>query len=799
MTFYENVFVGGKTFSCERCNDTGDIIQLITKIRGVPKEIALKFLETKHPSAYADLKTNSKKEAYLKRSQAVQSFFEQGRTLSDSRMLTSFKGFLNYRGLDLQPLLSWHEDNLDKQFRWFNKDDYLRISKTAQLPFQWPSSTTGLLASPLYRTPGQLSGLLLVYSNPQLRTQVVILDTELQEPGYGIHPQMAIRSSPLIAVVDPAWWLHISFHIANSNEQLNPSALLFDGEQRTRAPYMLAKRPVVFWHYQLTPQIFKACIKLNAKFTSVGSSGDKLLPKVLFQHRTSQLPKEVYDQAKTWKEAIQDYAKTATPEELLTFIKACSLSYTDAHALQEVLGKHFQPYIQGGTYNECPPETVNHPVGVIEQTENGWVLLSKGQRFPATSHSFRITHFLWEQKELKANIEFYYEGDWVPVCVPSAKLYLKPYQTLVEAALSCGIPGFTALKKVQPELAMIAQKLHPPKPAKQHRVLGWDFTGAVLRTSNVELSLLSGQFRKTNRASQQPCLPLANQIPPTPAAVQTVLQHAPTTKVLSALTNQLLRLSLGHPPLMVNAAGNYATLAQQLLRDLGLFGNNPLQLLTEPLANALTPQRANTLVMKKVALWASCDRRIANWAAVHQPVLYLGENCGPIETINPAQLQKLALHLLAYAIGAFAEKDTVTNAVVAAWNKLSGKSVSALRPISQSEAVGYWLSKGITSGVLEICHRNPKKVSEISIWPARTDGYLWFAKDALNHVIKKNQLPQWDLADVSSQYVSDSLDYSSRKFQRITAWKISVDLLKPAARQQLLEPKSPAGRKRKTA
>lgn len=273
------------------------------------------------------------------------------------------------------------------------------------------------------------------------------------------------------------------------------------------------------------------------------------------------------------------------------------------------------------------------------------------------------------------------------------------------------------------------------------------------------ISILDGTTTRRHAGGEHKLLPLAERGTARPESRSASgAKSTRPARILSALTLQLLHLACGRHNLAILTSGQSSLLADRILKQAGLRDVGsvlPFEVLhlNQPLTNYRTIRQAQ---MAK-ALWAAASSNVAHWLAASRPTVLLARKHDPFQfELDDLQVQRLIASLLSGSLRAVHDGQPFASAITTCWADLFGSIAtppeSANRrvvPISRRRALGYWVSKGLTSGMLSVSCSKPRHVTSSSCWRDHHDpAWCWVAKPSIQGILQAYHYTPWDFTEL---------------------------------------------------
>lgn len=769
----------------------------------------------------------------------IDKIWKAAKTPTDAYSHKNFATFLATHRLNFHSGLSWHADNIDKQFRYLNGQQLQELGKAKLfidavssdhqvMPY---SNTGGGLVTPMYSLAGQLSGLLYFISHGrELKQYCQIVDNSSKDAGIAIHPKLSLEVAPLAVTDDLEWFLRSQFHYADKCVRPLPLAATLNWPLlRSQPSRMLIGRPVTLWVNRLTAYTLRVAIRLNSRLTSHGVTTGDFRTRCWNGLTPGAFVRDLNKYAMPWQTAMSRAAEHMPAPELQDIIQSAELTEEELNEVRNALPEAIVPFISGGTNHQCPLLEASIGGAIIEQTPRGWIRKYRGTTDNICSKPWRIKHLIETPSSVNGRnlhepikdlhdkggnshskppaatyaVEIF-EGDkWVTIECDRSGLVSKTYQTLSDAChannlLAPGVPT-----KWRSDLYSIALQLNPVgQPVKQY-ACGLDAMAGVIRTNNYEIAMPSGQISRPAAHPAKQFLPLADGTLPSVSAVSAVLNHGPTYRVLSTAILQLLAKCNGDDPISVSVIPAASQMTNHTLEAAGLAGpSTPCELESSFLCIRDKKPDQTTLLASDASWWLAGGRSWASWMAAHKPVIYLGRlstNQSPPPDVPPHQLQRIAFPLLAKSLTHISDGKSMYEALTQAWRDLAarigldirGQLRELPRPVSLSQAAGYWVSQMIISRDIDVRCVNPRTVTATSMWSHRNGKDIWVARDVINQAIVARKLPPWVFPVIIARTSEDQLFHGQSNRKGVVAWRVERSVLTAKARHILDNPQNP--------
>lgn len=202
-------------------------------------------------------------------------------TLSKAVNSNGLHNLLEAIGLDFNHLNGWHADNLDQQFKFISRDTLLSLLRAMKMSTDKSAlppteQATCFIVSRNFFVPGHFAGLTLfsakkVMGKWKLQHTLLLADKSQNNPGYLIHPGVAVSGKSIVLVPDLKWFLRSSFWICNRGDKPSPFVTYFDAaDLKTLSTQMLQQRELIIWTPSLTAKTLRAASRLNCLITHLG-------------------------------------------------------------------------------------------------------------------------------------------------------------------------------------------------------------------------------------------------------------------------------------------------------------------------------------------------------------------------------------------------------------------------------------------------------------------------------------------------------------------------------------------------
>jgi hypothetical protein len=589
LRFTLDSLYGGHRYYTECCKKHGNLIDLISELCKREINGAMAWLNERSPELHMIHARRQELESKLEpRRRALEQVWETSWSLLHASALQTFTDLLENRGLRHTPHSSYHEDGLHHQFRLITASTFREVSgvgleRIGRFFAKALEKERGLIVGRMFTGPEQLSGLFCagIGYNNQHEEFVIPLDCDNgRETGFLIHPDLFFGAEPLVLTPDLGLALNAAFVIEEETPKLSPViGYVEEQECRTRRFSILGNHPKLIWAPSLRPDTLNLASRLDCSMTYHGAVNGRIRNDVFNMLVTWNPFTTLLKTGKHWTEQFRELRKGWSTLEIVAFLRKAKISGQAIRQLEpgerpEVI-EAFVAYVA-----ECPEVAITTADGVVEQRPNGWTLVRRGKETLICSHCWRIHKmFHSEERGMECIVQFLSWDGWVGGTAKLSDLTNYPQRTLTRLAIECRIGSFTVAPKWAGRLLHIANQFNPPPQVERTRMLGLDGHDDCFRTTHALIDLAHGQLEDAECSSELTLFPEGGVDLPSQAAVQAIISHMPTCRVVSALVYQLAHYAGLHRQVVVSCPEGAVSQARVVFHQCGFFDNKAAPLL----------------------------------------------------------------------------------------------------------------------------------------------------------------------------------------------------------------------------
>ena len=796
LRFYIDTVMGGKRFHSDCCLGDGDLLDLIAKRRASSRAEALIWLEGQLPDLFLTYANPSSLAAELNvRRKKIEDLWGVAKPLPEARFATELLRIGDSRGLPIRQVTVGNDNSLFEQFRIVTaeqlqavSDDSLMAAKRRFVVKDSAKESPAYLVARLYTLPGQISGMSFFTvgrNNEHIDFHWSIGDRAHADAGYLIHPRCVGGSKPVVLMTSPRCALYAIFHAASQDKDPTSIACLIDETDLcTRSIQPLVGRSVIAWCGQLTPRLLNFAARLDSSVSHYHFSKGKLHFPNGAGFTMLDFERRLAERSRSWDDALFEQGdRSNAVGALYELILAANLDRQTVERLANKFAPAHTAMLVEQFVRPLSNQFITTSMGSVEQRAYGWVTLRKGKELLIANKCWRVANITYEQRAAQVSLEILDSGAWHPCNVDYQELVAAPFRVVADACSRLGLSPFTFDRKWQTRALHIALQFHPCVDVLKHIPLGLE--GDRVRTTRTEISVADGGLQPIAGVSKHTLLPLAGRELPSAKSIASLCSNTPWVRAVTALVQQLARHFLGQRELLVVGGGQYARVASQVLHACGFQESTCLPVLrTVDLTQCCDAKRAKRELLGEDALWGNTDHDTAHWLAGMRPTIYLGNKCKPEERfLNNNQIQSIVLHLLARTLSQLHAGIPCSIAAEEAWcSLLKACHVEVAPPhgipaVKVTHAIGYWISRGITSGKLQTTAKKPRAVKKSSIWPDRNPNYFWVHQASINYVLDSYSFPSWNIAELHASVEQSGSFGGAERLGRAMAWKFVRGIL----------------------
>ncbi len=800
IRFYTDTVMGGIRFHSECCIGSGDLLDLIAIRQSSSRPEALIWLENRLPEMFLHYSSPSSSATELNtRRKKIEDLWDVAHPMSPTRWSTELLRICDSRGLPIRQVLNWNENSISDMFRIATAEQLQAISDESSrstnrrfLVKPAAKDSQAYLVARLFTLPGQVSGMSFFavgQNNEHIEFHWSVGDRPVADAGFLIHPRRLGGGEPLAIMNSPRCALYAAFHAAAVDKQpISIACLIDDNELCTRSIQPLVGRSTKVWCGKLTPRTLQCAARLDSRVSHFHFVNGKLRISGLEARFMIDLDNFLQDRSKSWDDALFEQGeRSKATGALYELILAADL---DREVVERLAYKHAPAHTAMLIERFVRPlsnQFIATAAGAVEQRQYGWVTLRKGKELLIANKCWRVASINYEDRATQACVEILDDGTWHKASVDYQQLAAAPFKVVADACNRIGLSPFTCEQKWQTRALHIATQFHPNIEVLKPTKLG--LVGDSVRTTRTEILVSDGSLQPIAGTSNYTLLPSAGRELPSATSLVAICRSVPLVCAVTALVQQLARHFLGQRELLVVCGGQYARIASQVLHACGFRDANCLPVLrTVDLTQTCDPQRAKRELLGDDAVWGNTDCDVAHWLAGMRPTIYLGRQCKPSERfLADNQIQSIVLHLFARTLSRLHAGVPCSIAANDAWcSLLKDRHVEVAPPdhipvVNVPRAVGYWISRGLTSSILQATAKKPRAVKKTSVWPDRNLKYFWVHQAAINYTLDKFSFPGWDIAELQAVVEQSGCFAGAERLGRAVAWKFHRGILSAEA------------------
>jgi hypothetical protein len=482
FTIYEDTRSTGQWHHCPGCKRSGDMIELAAAYWNLSLTVAIdRLAESGVPFPFQESKSTGI---------AVSRYIEQHPGFR--RRLSEFWRLAQHQGLNTTPgfnslrrkLHLVTEISRDRQlsgplqlYGMVHRNDtaVLGDNPLAGCRKQWQEA----IVIPYYSAPDQLTGFGLIGDGVS-GYQTILDRHRSREIGLaGLQSLDAANSSGVVAVSDPKLMLRLQ--VKHFNTSLKPLPLVVWQEDSTgktrRAWQALGPKQLVFWSFEVTPELILQCRETDAHLCLLGPKTDSefTLDHYLRLSPPSDLIRRVMRSARPWREALASWAKKANEAEVSAIYRR--LFEVDEDLVISLM-KQTPSSVPDVPRLNVRTVKLDSGLTVIERNDRWYAPASPTDKL-LFDGAVRIEKVVHCHDKVTYHGYVRHDGVKYPFDVPNQL----PINTAVRRCLLAHGKSVQVSKRVP--LGEVAIRFHEPVVLQGFPAVGWDGTGYVFRNFRV--------------------------------------------------------------------------------------------------------------------------------------------------------------------------------------------------------------------------------------------------------------------------------------------------------------------------
>ncbi|GIW89741.1 MAG: hypothetical protein KatS3mg109_0173 [Pirellulaceae bacterium] len=785
----------GHRFFCKSCRQGGDLLDLICRIRGIKRNLAIAALERLCPelastyqSIEGDLEKNAKIAQFADR--AWQKFY------GDPPRATNYSPaieLLKQLAIPVNRSLTWSSGSVTQTVGYatdYEFEKFMRLQEpsgrlSARMKRRYlPDKVSGCVLFPIRIVPDVIEGFQICYFHEgRWQTKLCMFPYRgRREAGIIGHPNLLISEDPVYVFDDFARATRIQFDWMMSREEISP--LLSVGlspQYPTTNLQALRNRKVVFWTPELKPEIIRQAVNLDANLSVAGYNPSGGTKSWVTRGNSDYVLSQINRTEKHWTDILAAIIQKLDTSKTTDLFQMARLSPSDIERVLKKVNPRKRQILRSAILPSWPYGRLSYMRGVVEQRESGWFFLAGDSEELITDAPFRITSIESREGQFFANLEVRFKQKTQCIRITKKELDTKPMLAIQQAVLELGAGLTTFGKRWQQHAVHIAQQFFPN--TKIDRVIPAGIDPDKMVCNRVTMDTRTGEITPTEGRLEGSLLPEADGITPQfdcvrPDALENDLAYA------AAYTAQLIAEIVGDPiPLVVATNEKYAASARKFL---DLVGALPHQLSLETIREKYDILRPLTIQSSKPLpesmRWITCSQIEAWCYGGNRKVIHL--MCGGKFRLDPKEMQNLIFSAIRYYVQS--NLDSLSP-IKAALNVIRNVAIRdnvtsvdiPLETYQPSRSLESIIRHSVEMRLWRITRTRPAKLQETSSWVDKEKRRFYFVSEAINATLRSYGLPQWDLESLLWEFGRSNLNLQIHTDENPEVWSVNLDQIKP--------------------
>jgi hypothetical protein len=421
---------GGQWHECGHCKSSGDMIELASKVWGLnTKETLIKMSRcgvSVGAVCFDENELTRYIEDHLEYRQRIWKMWEQSQRFMESGNSETVRGIQKQYRLSLRASRDrWRRgpgqlfgalprDQVEAAFCPNSINAYGQ-NQSACRTFKG-KSWDEVLVFPYFDLPQRIRAFMFIGRSGDPTKDQVYKVTNLANPasrtaneaGLGCFPAVELAGNPGTVVAINDWLLALRLHVRAFNTSVTAMPLVVwhdDGRHYTRNSWdMLHNRKIVFWAWELTPQVLRQAVHADGFISTAGpdSATPHYVDHYLKQHRGHDLTKAVVRQAKPWRKFLAQWVRKVRESQVDGLFLGLEELGEDVSAIARQCGRNI-------LYTDLPVVRRTVEVdgrSVIEKGDKWYVEKPNRTLSMILDASLRITHAIRDRD----SGELFYKG-----------------------------------------------------------------------------------------------------------------------------------------------------------------------------------------------------------------------------------------------------------------------------------------------------------------------------------------------------------------------------------------------------